>query len=71
MKYDAVIFDLFGTLVDLFSLEKHQCVLAEMAAAVSAPPEEFARLWIETFDQRGRGEFPTMESNIKRICLAS
>jgi len=44
MKYEAVIFDLFGTLVDMFSFAKHQRVLSEMAATVSAPPDNFARL---------------------------
>lgn len=67
-KCEAAIFDLFGTLVDMFSFEKHQRVLARMAEAVAAPPEEFSKIWVETFDQRGTGHFPDIESNIAHIC---
>ena len=63
-----MIFDLFGTLVEVFSFEKHQSVLEEMAVAVSAPPAQFTRLWVATFNQRGTGAFPTIESNIEHIC---
>jgi FMN phosphatase YigB (HAD superfamily) len=33
MKYRAVIFDLFGTLVDIFSWSEYQRVCQRMAAA--------------------------------------
>ena len=52
MKYQAVIFDLFGTLIDNFSLREHQSVLAQMASVLSAPPDDFTRLWFETSDHR-------------------
>ncbi len=68
MKYDAVIFDLFGTLVDTFPFREHERMMSEMAAALLASPHDFARLWVETFNERGTGSFPTLEAIIERIC---
>ena len=68
MEYDAVIFDLFGTLVDTFPFREHELMLSEMAAALSASPHDFSRLWVETFNERGTGAFPTLEANIEYIC---
>lgn len=68
MKYDAVIFDFFGTLVPNFSLREHQDILRQMAAIVSAPANDFLRLWLDTFDRRATGTFPGPEANIEYIC---
>ncbi len=68
MKYKAVIFDLFGTLVDNFSMREHDAVKRQMAAALSAPPEDFARLWGETFNKRATGAFRSTKDNIEYIC---
>ena len=37
MKYRAVIFDLFGTLIDNFTHSAHEAVLREMAGAMGVP----------------------------------
>jgi putative hydrolase of the HAD superfamily len=68
MKYKAVIFDLFGTLVDNFSLREQQDILARMASVVSAPADEFMRLWFGTFSERATGVFGSLEGNIEHIC---
>ena len=68
MKFKAVIFDLFGTLVDNFSYQEHRDMLSDMAFALSIPPEDFIRLWIETFNERVTGKFATPESNLIYIC---
>jgi FMN phosphatase YigB (HAD superfamily) len=50
MKYDSVIFDLFGTLVDNIPDEAFERVQTQMAAILQAPEEDFARLWsIDTY----------------------
>lgn len=66
----AVIFDLFGTLVDSFSLQEHRRVLSEMAASLGVAPDDFSRLWFETYKERGTGIFPTVEANLDHICRA-
>ena len=73
MKYDAVIFDLFGTLVDntefldVSRSEYHQ-TLSKVAAALSVPEPDLLRLWSETVHQRDAGLFPSMEEYFQHIC---
>ncbi len=73
MKYDAVIFDLFGTLVDnteflvVAGAEYHR-TLSKVAAALSVPEPDLLRLWSETVHERDSGFFPTMEDYFQHIC---
>jgi len=46
MKYEAVIFDFFGTLVDIFSRAEYDRVFKEMAGALSIATDDFSRAWI-------------------------
>jgi putative hydrolase of the HAD superfamily len=68
MKYKAVIFDLFGTLVSKLSLREHTGLLRQMASIVSVPSDDFVRLWFGTFSERSLGVFQSLESNIEYIC---
>jgi hypothetical protein len=52
MKYEAVIFDLFGTLVHMISSSDDEKVLTQMASVLSVPSDGLVRLWRSTFDQR-------------------
>lgn len=67
MKYKAVIFDLFGTLIYKFPLQEHMHILGKMASVVSVPPDDFIRLWFDTFDERGLGIF-SIKTNVEHIC---
>ena len=67
MKFEAVIFDLFGTLVDDFGSSvgpMHQ----EMAGALAVPYEQFMQHWGQTAKMRIIGTFETVETNIKYVC---
>ncbi|OGO38268.1 MAG: hypothetical protein A2147_10960 [Chloroflexi bacterium RBG_16_57_8] len=68
MTYKAVVFDLYGTLVDNFSLRAHEAVLREMAAIVGAPADEFVRLWFESYEERATGVIASPEANVELIC---
>lgn len=68
MKYKAVIFDLFGTLVNNFSIREQNAILLQMASIVSAPADEFMRLWFGIFNERATGVFGSLEGNIEHIC---
>jgi putative hydrolase of the HAD superfamily len=71
MPFDAIIFDLFGTLVDNFPAAAFEIVLSEMAKVLNAPGAEFARLWnFDTWPLRATGRLPTPEANIEYICQA-
>jgi putative hydrolase of the HAD superfamily len=68
MKYKAVIFDLFGTLVPSFSTREYRQVVQKMATLVSAPPETFWRMWISVLDESLLGIIPGPELKIKYLC---
>ena len=67
MKFNTVIFDLFGTLVDDFVSSVGQ-MHQEMAAALAVPYEQFIRLWGQTAKMRIIGAFDTVEANIEYVC---
>jgi putative hydrolase of the HAD superfamily len=69
MNYGAVIFDLFGTLVDDFPSSvggMHK----EMAVALGVPYEQFIQLWGQTTEMRITGDFETVEASIEYACGA-
>ena len=73
MKYDAVIFDLFGTIVDQPTLPGHlgsafRRTMSSVAAALSVREPDFLRLWFETGYERDSGFFPTMEDYLEHMC---
>ncbi len=68
MKYKAVIFDLFGTLIDNFTDSEYARVLREMATVLQAPADEFSNLWRDTFYLRTNGSHKTHFESIRYIC---
>lgn len=68
MKYKAVIFDLFGTLVDNFPRDKSHDNLRRIASELSVPPDDFIDLWYAAFDERMRGVFKYYQACIRHIC---
>ena len=67
-NYDAVIFDLFGTLVEVYSFRGYDQVLQQMAGIVGAPPVEFAQIWRDTLPMRATGMFESIAGNVEHIC---
>jgi len=67
MKFKAIIFDLFGTLVDDFGSSVGQ-MHHEMAAALAVPYEQFMQVWGQTAKMRIIGALETVEANIKYVC---
>src|ERR1700741_1074232 len=70
MKLEAVIFDLFGTLVDSFGSSGGAIHMREMASALGIPDEQFSQLWAQTIDVRIVGAFESVVANIKHVCAA-
>ena len=70
MKYDAVIFDLFGTLVDNFDSRGYHAMLAEMSGAIEAETEAFRRGWTDRLmlERRFKGELATPADTIRLLC---
>ncbi len=68
MKYKAVIFDLFGTLVDNYSWPEYRAVLTQMADLLSTPVDTFREMWANTYVARATGELPSTEASILYVC---
>ena len=68
MKYAAVIFDLFGTLVEQATRSEQNDVLRQMASVLCTSTEGFIKQWMDTADARMKGEFPDCQANIRYIC---
>jgi putative hydrolase of the HAD superfamily len=69
MKYRAIIFDVFGTLVALTPPEKYKATLAQMSDILSIRLEDFQRLWDkEVAPLRYTGHFDTIEAGLEYIC---
>lgn len=67
MKFKAVIFDLYGTLVDDFASSIGQAH-AEFVKALIVPSEPFMKLWRQTTEMRVIGAFQTVEASIEYVC---
>ena len=68
MRYQAVIFDLFGTLVNSFTRREYDQVNAQMAAAVRVPYPEFWRLMGDTYQDSCLGRYSSYEDLVSDVC---
>jgi len=68
MRHRAVIFDLWGTLIDAIPPDKWVRIRDRMAAIVGVPCAEFSAQWDTTYLARNTGGFPSMEANIAHVC---
>ena len=65
MKYEAVIFDLFGTMVGDNIGPAYTDVLKRMAATLSVPTEDFIQKWSDTSYERNAGAFRSVGEQVK------
>lgn len=71
MPYQAVIFDLFGTLVPPFTSGPFEQLLAETSAALGLDAAAFRRAWVyDTADARMTGAYGSIEGDMEHIALA-
>ena len=68
MKYEAVIFDLGGTLVHNSYWSEGDNALRRMASVLAVPPDDFIILWHAAFDARMKGVFKNYQACIGHIC---
>lgn len=60
MKYSAIIFDLFGTLVDNPSVRDYESAVRQMVSVLTVSFDAFRRLWCETAYERDTGVIPML-----------
>ena len=73
MKYRAVIFDLYGTLVDelrypLRQEVTYQRTMSEIAAILGVRIEDFRRVWSDTSHRRNVGEMRPTSAILADLC---
>lgn len=69
-RFEAVVFDLFGTLVPEFVRTDFGDTVRAMADALGADPERFRSEWDRTAIERQTGLFATVETNVRAICAS-
>jgi len=67
MKCAAVVFDLFGTIVNGFAASSAG-FQEQFAAALGVPLDELNQHWRRLTDRRTLGEFQTVEESIEHVC---
>jgi putative hydrolase of the HAD superfamily len=70
VTFEAVVFDLFGTLVPEFSKRDFFDSVRDMARVLGADQERFEEAWIRTAEARQTGVFSTVEDNVRHICMS-
>jgi putative hydrolase of the HAD superfamily len=64
----AVIFDLFGTLVDFLSSEEWGRSDEAIASVLSVSVDEFRKAWGSINSERHEGRFGGLEGDVKHVC---
>ncbi|MBN2151018.1 MAG: HAD family hydrolase [Candidatus Lokiarchaeota archaeon] len=60
--YEALIFDLYGTLVEIFKQSEYKDNLDSIIAALGVNPGRFAAAWKETWEAYPYGDYPSVEA---------
>jgi putative hydrolase of the HAD superfamily len=66
-RYQAIIFDLFGTLAD-FPIRELDCVLETIVALLDAPPAAFQQIWPVIYAAHERGISATFSHALVELC---
>lgn len=64
LRFRGVLFDLFGTLVPVFSMPAHTEAIRRCAGCLHVPFEELRRRWNDPGAGRLRGRFPSIAANL-------
>jgi putative hydrolase of the HAD superfamily len=70
VSFEAVVFDLFGTLVPEFSRSDFYDAVRRMAEILDADADRFEAGWNATALERQTGRFATVEDNVRSICAS-
>ena len=70
-RYDAVIFDLFGTLIHTVTPDDYGAMLADVAGTLGADPEAFATAWRATIDERESGLLGGIDDILAKTAAAA
>ncbi len=66
-RFEGVVFDLFGTLVDIFTREQAITWYGRQAALLGVETEAFMEAWIASWEDRAVGRLATTEACIRHV----
>jgi FMN phosphatase YigB (HAD superfamily) len=69
-RYDAVIFDWFGTLTQTWASAKVEQMAEAMAACLGLPPDAFRQAWYATNTAGDLGVFAHCTATLSHCCAA-
>lgn len=69
MRYDAVIFDLFGTLIPMPGSTDETAMLGRIATTLGVDHERFLSYWREHLPAREAGKLGSLPDNLEHACL--
>jgi putative hydrolase of the HAD superfamily len=70
-RFDAVVFDLYGTLVPEFPRAEFFAAVDAAARVLGADPEAFREAWLDTAIERQTGAYEDgMPGNVRAVCRA-
>lgn len=68
---EAVLFDLFGTIVPPYRRRLHHAALGRVAEVLGTSFDELLDGWVDTWDERATGAFSTIADNFRAIAPAA
>lgn len=70
MQWSGVLFDLFGTIVEPFPMDRHECALAAAAEAVELDPGWCSQAWAADYSNRVRGRSGAIAGQLRWLAAA-
>ena len=67
MKYQAILFDLFGTLVPSATRKSYRRMVDRIADVLSLPKNEFFEQWMAVNNDRLLGTFGSSEGEVRHV----
>lgn len=65
-KFDAILFDLNGTLIEIFKFSEYEINLVEMAEILDVPLEDFKAAWSKSYYDFPYGNYPSVEFRVEK-----
>ena len=69
-RFDAVVFDLFGTLVPEYTREEFFDTVVQAARVLGCEVDVFREAWVTSAVHRQTGVHATVEDNVRAVCAA-
>ena len=63
--FKALIFDLYGTLVEIFKLSEYQTNLNAITTTLGLDPERFSDCWKDSWDVYPYGDYPSVKARFE------